>query len=63
VEDKKPSDTEMLDWLQENTRGYGIGWVCGNSSTGRGLRLHETSQKDAKATVREAIISAMITGF
>lgn len=49
----------MLDWLQENTRGYGRGWICGDSSIGRGLRLHETSDRDASKTVREAIATAM----
>lgn len=51
------TDTEMLDWLEENARGYGRGWVCRNSTTGRGLRLHETSRLDARSTVREAIIN------
>jgi len=54
-----PSDTEMLNWLQEQTKGYGCGWIVRDSSTGRGMRLHETSQVDAKPSIREAIVDAM----
>lgn len=54
------TDTEMLDWLQDRTKGYGKGWVCRDSITGRGMRLHETSKQDAKGTVRKAILAAMI---
>lgn len=53
------ADTQMLDWLQEQTKGYGLGWIVRNSHNGRGMRLHETSQQGAKPTVREAIIDAM----
>lgn len=60
---QKPSDTEMLNWLQMNTKGYGLGWVCRNSDHGRGLRLHETSRKGAKAIVRDAIAEAMKSGL
>jgi hypothetical protein len=59
---KMPSDTEMLDWLQKNAKGYGLGWICRNSHIGRGLRLHETSQSDAQPTVREAIRAFMEEG-
>jgi len=55
----KPTDKEMLDWLDKNAKGYGSGWICRGSFTGRGLRLHETSFDDAKPTVREAIADAM----
>lgn len=55
----QPTDEEMLDWLQENMKGYGKGWVCRDSCCGRGLRVHETSQDDAKPTIREAIATAM----
>lgn len=57
-----PSDTEMLDWLQENTKGYGSGWICRDSFTGRGLRVHETSLSGAKPTIREAIADAIEKG-
>lgn len=53
------SDTKMLDWLQSQTKGYGLGWICRDSFTGRGMRLHETELPDAKSTVREAIAVAM----
>ncbi len=55
----KQSDTELLDWLEKNTRGYGKGWICRDSTTGRGLRLHETSDYGASPTVRRAIVDAM----
>lgn len=55
----QPTDTEMLNWLEKNAEGYGWGWVCRNSISGRGLRLHETSRSDARPTVREAIVTAM----
>lgn len=53
------TDTEMLDWLQKNAKGYGLGWVCRNSTSGRGLRLHETSSTDAQPTIRDAIAAFM----
>ena len=56
---KGPSNKEMLDWLDKNMRGYGKGWICRDSSCGRGLRLHETNLPGTKPTVREAIVDAM----
>jgi hypothetical protein len=55
------TDTELLDWLDANQRHTwpGRGWICRNSTTGRGLRLHETTREDASSTVREAIMVAM----
>jgi hypothetical protein len=61
-DNEMPSDKEMLDWLGENARGYGNGWICRDSSMGRGLRLHETSLDGTKPTVREAIADAMKRG-
>ena len=51
-------DAERLDFVQSQTKGYGRGWIFRNSVTGRGMRLHETSQPEAKTTVREAIDAA-----
>lgn len=59
----QPSDTEMLNWLQENMKGYGKGWICRNSGYGRGLRVHETEMFGAKPTIREAIADAMKKGI
>jgi hypothetical protein len=53
------TDTERLDWLQSKTTHYGEGWMVRPSTTGRGMRLHETSRGGAKPTVREAIDAAM----
>jgi len=57
-----PTDTERLDWLEEHAKGYGVGWIWRESTTGRGTRLHETSQTDAYRTPREAIDAAMKGG-
>lgn len=58
----RPSDKEILDWLEKNMKGYGKGWVCRNSCCGRGLRVHETARDDAHPTIREAIKAAMKDG-
>ena len=47
-----------LDWLQSQTKGYGKGWICRDSTSGRGMRLHETSQDGASPDVRSAIDAA-----
>jgi len=57
-----PTDTEMIDWLQNQTKGYGVGWVCRDSEHGRGMRLHETSMEDGVGSVRDAIALAMKKG-
>lgn len=49
------TDTELLDELQSLTHGYGNGWILRSSKSGRGMRLHETSQEEAVPDVREAI--------
>ena len=48
-------DADRLDFLQRGTKGYGKGWILRPNLTGRGMRLHETSQEGASRTVREAI--------
>ena len=53
--DKLLEDYERLNKLQELTTGYGHGWVLRESSTGRGLRLHESSHIDAVPDIRQAI--------
>ena len=62
-EKNKPTDTEMLDWLQKQTTGYGCGWICRKSQFGRGIRLHETSREYASVDVRDAITTAMQDGI
>jgi len=68
IEDSK-ADTQRLDFLQSMTKGYGIGWVLRDSTSGRGMRLHETSgdgyhdprtRDSIKATVRDAIDAAIV---
>ncbi len=57
------TDTEILDWLDSKTMGYGSGIVFRMSALGRGWRLHETSRTDGHppmSTVREAVIHAML---
>jgi hypothetical protein len=57
--DAAKMDTARLDWLQSQTKGYGGGWICRNSTGGRGMRLHETSGDQTRSTAREAIDYAM----
>jgi hypothetical protein len=52
---KGRTDTERLDALQALTTGYGVGWLMRNSTTGRGLRLHETSNVEGEPDIRDAI--------
>jgi hypothetical protein len=55
MSDKKYTDTEMLDAIQDLTQGYGSGWLLRESSNGRGMRLHETAEKGGFDDIREAI--------
>jgi len=62
VEDlDRPSDTELLDFLQDITdkAEYAGKVICRKSTTGRGWRLHETSRDNAVPDVRQAIINYM----
>lgn len=58
-----PTDTERLDFLQRITEGYGLGWILRRSTTGRGMRLHETSQTGACLEIRDAIDEGMKREF
>ena len=51
------TDTELLDYLQQETEkeDYTGRVICGNSTSGRGWRLHETSWRGSCTSVREAI--------
>ena len=49
------TDTDRLDFLDNLTTGYGNGWILRWSTTGRGIRLHETSQDGVYPTPRDAI--------
>ena len=59
--DQRPSDKEILDFLQEQTdNGEYTGKVIFRwSGCGRGWRLHETSRVDAVQDVRQAIVDRM----
>jgi hypothetical protein len=57
--DDNLSDTQLLDWLQSQTKGYGKGWICRDSFTGRGMRLHETNMEEANPSIRQAIRDAI----
>ncbi len=54
---KEYTDTELLDYLQQETdkENYTGKVICRHSTTGRGWRLHETTWRGAVPTVREAI--------
>ena len=49
------TDSDRLDKLQNLTRGYGYGWILRPSTSGRGMRLHETELPGAASNVRQAI--------
>jgi len=49
------SDTELLDFLQHLTDQTDFKVKCRWSSTGRGWRLHETTQLNGFDSIREAI--------
>lgn len=49
------TDKERLDALQGLSTGYGYGWLLRLSTTGRGMRLHETSMPGSTPNVRDAI--------
>jgi hypothetical protein len=51
----KYTDTELLNFLQSVTTGYGGGWILRISNSGRGWRLHETTLDGATKNVRYAI--------
>lgn len=55
-------DAERLDFVERSSKGYGLGWIFRESRTGRGMRLHETSEEGASASAREAIDRAMASG-
>jgi len=60
--DELGRDRERLDWLESQTGDQHLGWICRDSTTGRGWRLHECqSQWDGRAqpNVRAAISLAM----
>jgi len=56
-ESNKPTDTELLDFLQQelDKSAYTGKVVCRKSTTGRGWRLHETSRNCGILDVRQAI--------
>jgi len=51
------NDTERLDFLESTKKVHGYGWLLRDSTTGRGMRLHETSSSHptVRPTIREAI--------
>lgn len=56
------SDTDLLNWLQLklDQQTYTGKCIFRWSTTGRGWRLHETSDKNASKSVRTAIQEAII---
>jgi hypothetical protein len=54
-----PTDTEMLDWLQSQTTGYGLGWAFFTNNV-HGSRSFRESQREGLPDVREAIMRAMV---
>lgn len=54
-----PTDTELLDFLQRQTRD-GERWIARESTTGRGFRLHITTRPEGVPDVRDALLLAMV---
>ncbi len=54
------ADKDRLEWLEANASHYGNGWICRRSTSGRGLRLHESTWPGTSSTVRQAIDSAAL---
>jgi len=54
-----PTDTQALDWLDQQSGSYTGKVLWRHSTRGLGWRLHETSRAAATATVRETISAAM----
>ena len=59
------TDTDRLDWLESKRKGYGAA-VVRPSTTGRGLRLHESSKTEGwpgvygfGPSIRDAIDAGM----
>jgi hypothetical protein len=53
--DSVPTDTERLNKLQSLSQGHGGGWILRVSTTGRGMRLHESEIDGTYPDVRLAI--------
>ena len=50
------TDTELLDAL-DIAGNYSIKWICRDSTTGRGMRLHQDPMIGIYDTPREAIMA------
>jgi len=59
---KSYTDTDLINFLENKNKEkiYTGRCIFRISPTGRGWRLHETDIKDAKTSVREVIVDAMI---
>jgi len=55
INNDQKADTERLNAMQKLTVGYGIGWILRKSTSGRGLRLHETTNENGVYDIRKAI--------
>lgn len=58
------TDTDLINFLENKNKekNYTGHCIFRMSKTGRGWRLYETSKDDAKSTVREAIVDAILKG-
>ena len=54
------SDEEMLDWLDQQAGLSKKGWVCRPPINGGGFNIYMSDQKDALATIRDAISDFII---
>lgn len=54
-----PTDTELLNFLESSGKLTKYKWICRQSVTGRGWRLHQDPKGGKHITVRGAIEAAM----
>ena len=49
------ADAQRISKLQNLGYKNRLGWICRNSTSGRGIRLHQTTQEGASPDIRTAI--------
>ncbi len=55
-----PVDEDMLDWLDQQAGLSKKGWIIRRPISGSGFHIYMSDQKDALATIRDAISDFII---
>lgn len=53
------SDTNILDWIQRQTRAHNMGWECNTGDKSQGFVLQNTHQSEPVLMVRDVIVTTM----